>query len=1088
MSTTTTTSEIPEAGETSGPSLSGTLKATAASLPPHPFVCPLNTAAAHNLLHPHNIVSLPQLLQQRAEECPDLPAVGLALPKENKPDAKWKFKIHTYAELLDLAKSTAAQLCAAGIQPGRTVAILLPTGFDMLAIFLGLIWIGSPVLLLATQCNAKSIRHLMHITPATLLLYTKTHEATVRSAGLNSSKWMSTMMLPFPTTESPPPVPPPAEVSPESVAYIHHTSGTTGFPKPIFTPHAASTVHLPCIPGAAPTLTTTPLYHGGTADLWRSVMSRGMLWLWSSEVPITASNIVTTLNIARWNGGVGYLTGVPYVINMMAESDEGMDAMRKLEMVGVGGAMLPETIGNTLANAGVNIVSRFGNTECGFIMTSYRHFDSDKAWNYLRVPEDEQYLQFEPRENDLYELVIKPGWPLIAKCNRPDGSYATSDLFSPHPTIPGAWKYLTRNDSTIVLTSGKKFNPEPIEDALRELDVVKEAIVFGQNKEWPGVMIFSAAGADSKAVRRAVVAKLAEINESLPVHARILDELVAVMGDRDDWPKTSKGTPIRWAAEKQFADIIRIGYGTFSGDVGGEKVAEKEDGDEDDFTEEDMLELVQDVVKAVVGYKLGDEDDFFAHGVDSIMAARIRRGLLRSLYLSCERKVPSNIVYEMRNIKRLTQFFNGKEVETKSIEDQMRDMVNRYSIRPIPLPSPGSPKDLTIILTGATGALGVHILHALTSSSLPIRHIFTPIRGRDDITAARRLRCSCVSRGFSPRLNELIIPISAWTPLSGIAGPAPLIIHAAWPVNFLAPLPSFAPILEDLRDLLKLGGRLVFCSSVASTANPASSDPVPERFSTRPEDAGALGYSQSKWVAESMLQSHPNTDIVRLGQLSGDTKKGIWNPEEGWPQLLASVKDTDCLPLLGSEGGRGERDVSWLPVDIAAKAIVAIAERTERDPAQRVWHVLNPKPLPWTQILDAADTHHGRAIPRVPNTTWLSKLPNPGEGVPGEETRLLGLWESLYGDPHKPSGPFVWWEKNSREAAAKEAAANGKTEEEEKRDVRWDTKHTAKLVPELGEGVELDAEYLGRVFKAWAIGDGRTFVRDSEKEHAEIVV
>lgn len=39
------------------------------------------------------------------------------------------------------------------------------------------------------------------------------------------------------------------------------------------------------------------------------------------------------------------------------------------------------------------------------------------------------------------------------KSNRPDGSYATGDLYERHPTKKDTWKYAGRGDDTIVLVS-----------------------------------------------------------------------------------------------------------------------------------------------------------------------------------------------------------------------------------------------------------------------------------------------------------------------------------------------------------------------------------------------------------------------------------------------------------------------------------------------------------------------------------------------------------------------------------------------------------------------------------------------------------
>ena len=70
--------------------------------------------------------------------------------------------------------------------------------------------------------------------------------------------------------------------------------------------------------------------------------------------------------------------------------------------------------------------------------------------------------------------------------NRDDGSYATKDLFEPHPSIEGAWKYCGRLDDTIVLVNGEKAIPIAMEQALRQNKLVQEAVMFGAGKSQVG--------------------------------------------------------------------------------------------------------------------------------------------------------------------------------------------------------------------------------------------------------------------------------------------------------------------------------------------------------------------------------------------------------------------------------------------------------------------------------------------------------------------------------------------------------------------------------------------------------------------------
>jgi thioester reductase-like protein len=141
-----------------------------------------------------------------------------------------------------------------------------------------------------------------------------------------------------------------------------------------------------------------------------------------------------------------------------------------------------------------------------------------------------------------------------------------------------------------------------------------------------------------------------------------------------------------------------------------------------------------------------------------------------------------------------------------------------------------------------------------------------------------------------------------------LAGSVDLVIHAAWPVHFGAGLQSFVPHLQGLHNLILLSRRhdrakLLFCSSTASVL--AGTSPlIRETVSDDPRDAKSLGYARSKHCAETICASawkqngQGRIGILRLGQLSGDTKYGIWKAEEGWPQLFASADCVGCLPEL----------------------------------------------------------------------------------------------------------------------------------------------------------------------------------------------
>lgn len=317
--------------------------------------------------------------------------------------------------------------------PGKTVALLCHSSPEFLFTWLGLMRLGLSVLLIAPQCQPAAILHLCKSCEVSVLLFDPAHasraqqtEALAKEEGEHAFRSSN---IPLQENEDV------FEVVDQSVeldfdapslddtavAYLHHTSGTSsGLPKPIPQSHRAAIgvlPRLPKIPGVA-SFTTTPLYHGGIADLFRCWTSNAMIWLFpGKDVPITARNICQCLIQAKLYSTeevlprVKYFSSVPYVLQMMEADHEGLDWLQEMEIVGVGGAALPTEVGDRMVQKGVNLISRFGSAECGFLLSSFRDFTKDDNWQYLRNYNPQILIDFEPRYDDLAELIVKPGWP-----------------------------------------------------------------------------------------------------------------------------------------------------------------------------------------------------------------------------------------------------------------------------------------------------------------------------------------------------------------------------------------------------------------------------------------------------------------------------------------------------------------------------------------------------------------------------------------------------------------------------------------------------------------------------------------------------
>ena len=80
-----------------------------------------------------------------------------------------------------------------------------------------------------------------------------------------------------------------------------------------------------------------------------------------------------------------------------------------------------------------------------------------------------------------------------------------------------------------------------------------------------------------------------------------------------------------------------------------------------------------------------------------------------------------------------------------------------------------------------------------------------------------------------------------------------------------------------------------------------------EEVLSNPEIPVGTGYSESKWVAERILDAAAERTalrpvVVRLGQVCGEGN-GTWNEKEWFPSLMKSALTLGCLPSL--DGVRG---------------------------------------------------------------------------------------------------------------------------------------------------------------------------------------
>ncbi|HZX19199.1 MAG TPA: amino acid adenylation domain-containing protein, partial [Pseudomonas sp.] len=159
------------------------------------------------------------LIEERARATPNAPALA---------DAGG---ITHYGELLDQVESLARRLCAAGVQTGDVVGILLRRERQAIVAMLAALKAGAAYLPLDPSYPAERLAYMIENSGARLLLSTREQQGSVASSA-------RTLLLDVTHGELPESVSLPA-VAPTQTAYLIYTSGSSGQPKGVPISHAS---------------------------------------------------------------------------------------------------------------------------------------------------------------------------------------------------------------------------------------------------------------------------------------------------------------------------------------------------------------------------------------------------------------------------------------------------------------------------------------------------------------------------------------------------------------------------------------------------------------------------------------------------------------------------------------------------------------------------------------------------------------------------------------------------------------------------------------------------------------------------------
>ncbi|MEG4012456.1 MULTISPECIES: amino acid adenylation domain-containing protein [unclassified Microcoleus] len=325
-----------------------------------------------------------------------------------------------------------------------------------------------------------------------------------------------------------------------------------------------------------------------------------------------------------------------------------------------------------------------------------------------------------------------------------------------------------------------------------------------------------------------------------------------------------------------------------------------------------------------------------------------------------------------------------------------------------------------ILLTGATGFLGTHLLNDLLNKTQA--NIYCLVRacnleqGIERIQKSRErylLDNQPISNRIIPILGDLSQPFLGLTSnqFYALASEIDVIYHNGASTNLIYPYSALKAVnVLSTQEVLRLACIIkvkpvhfvstigVFCSDTYEGYTVVrEQDELPD------SETLSEGYDRSKWVAEKLVMiAHSRglpVYIYRPGFISGDSQTGICNTADLLRRILIGCIQMGKTPDL-------DMMVDMTPVDYVSQAIVHLSKQKEL--VGKAFHLVNPHPIVWNQLCDSIRSL-GCSLERIPYKQWKFELLKLVENSPenalhpvvslfSNETVILQTITSLYFD------------------------------------------------------------------------------------------
>ncbi|KAJ6125368.1 Male sterility NAD-binding [Penicillium samsonianum] len=312
-----------------------------------------------------------------------------------------------------------------------------------------------------------------------------------------------------------------------------------------------------------------------------------------------------------------------------------------------------------------------------------------------------------------------------------------------------------------------------------------------------------------------------------------------------------------------------------------------------------------------------------------------------------------------------------------------------------------STKEGHVFLTGGTGFVGVYLLHQLLS--IPsVKKVACLARSRGNLTVNDRIQKALEKYDlWDGRLESTQKIIALDGDLTDVnlglgedkfnwlSNWASVIFHIGARVNWCEPYETlYEPNVVGTRNIIRLttlGRRkaLHYVSSIDAwnvtglinkTERVFEDAPLKPHLESLPYD---MGYSQSQWVADEMVQRARDlglpATIYRPGFVIGDSSRGYGNADDFFARLIVGCIQSGQFPHLPHQR------LEYVTVEFVCSAILHIASKSES--LGRSFHLVSPDVAQSVSIEKTCSliNQAGYPVKEVPYQEWIDMIQNtPG--------------------------------------------------------------------------------------------------------------